>query len=163
MEGRKEREGGREGEKMGEVYTSALLLCKSVLIKPARNVLPFPISLMVMSQSKAGDLWSPSQRWKVKLSCFLESMAPVCVYLSKFKSTSSWVHFMPGYRGTQSLPIWKMPELVSCPGFPLLPRCVSEHLPYPLKTSRFNYFAIPPHIFHWNKCIEIISDLGGKN
>ena len=147
MEGRKERrEEGREGEKMGEVYTSALLLYKSVPIKPARNALPFPISLMVMSQSKDGELWSPSQRWKVKLSWFLESMAPVCVYLSKFKSTSSWVHFMPGYRGTQSLPIWKMPELVSYPGFPLLPRCVSEHLPYPLKTSNINNISGKPQI-----------------
>ena len=147
MEGRKERrEGGREGEKMAEVYSSARQLYEFVPIKPDRSALPFPMFLMVMWQSNAGDLLSPSQRRKVKLSWFLESMAPVCVYLSKFKSTSSWVHFMPGYRGTQSLPIWKMPELVSGPGFPRLPRRVSGHLPYPLKTSNINDFSGKPHI-----------------
>lgn len=49
MEGRKERrEGVREGEKMGEVYSSARQPYEFVPIKPDRNALPFPMFLMVM-------------------------------------------------------------------------------------------------------------------
>lgn len=139
MERRKERrEGRREGEdgRGLQRYTSAV---KVRPIKPDRNALPFPYPWWWCDSRMPWPIVTipEVERW----SCVdLESMAPVCVYLSRFKSTLLQVHFMPGYRGTQSLYPRRYPELRWLPGFPLLPRCVSEHLPHPLENFQDKWY-----------------------